>query len=95
MVQRVSSVSFTPSAPQLQAQGLLGWMRCTIDGDLAVDGIGLRRTWSGELTFSWPGHTAGTGRFHHHVRPADDAARRTLEAELLAHLFPLIGEGAA
>jgi hypothetical protein len=93
VTRRVSNVGFTPAAPELRRQGLLGWLRCTIDGDLALDGIGLRRSQSGRLTFSWPAHRAVTGRLHHHIRPSTKKARATLEAELLEHLFPLIASG--
>ena len=89
---RVSGVRLTPASPADQHSGLLGFVRCTLDGDLAVDGIGLRRTRSGRLTLSWPGHKTVTGRFHPHVRPISEAACAAIEAELLEHLFPLLAE---
>lgn len=89
---RISDIRFTPAHT---GGGLLGWVSFTVDGDLVIDGVAVRRTLLGELTISWPWRRDTRGRLHHHVRPLDDEARLELESELLAHLHPFVRGGAA
>jgi hypothetical protein len=92
---RVSDVRFTAASKVDQRQGLLGFVRCVLGEALAIDGLVLRRTRQGSYVFSWPGRYDRRGIFRHSVRPLHDAARRALEDELLAQLFPQIRAGAA
>jgi hypothetical protein len=65
--------------------GLLGYLSVTY-GDLVLDSIVLRRTADGRYALSFPARTDRAGKRHAYVRPADDEARKTIEAELLWQL---------
>jgi hypothetical protein len=88
----LSCVRFVPASPTLGCPGLLGWVSFRSADGLLIDGVGLRRSLRGAYVFSYPVKRSGSGRFHHLVRPADDATRQALEAELLAALFVEIRE---
>jgi len=91
----ISLATFIPAPPELQGDGLLGWVSFKLDGALLVTGVALRRSRAGQYVFSWPVHRGRNGRDHHIVRPLDDAARIALEAELLLQLDPWLRGGAA
>ena len=65
--------------------GLLGYISVCIAG-FVIDGITVRRTVGGRLTLSYPARTDRSGRRHAIVRPADDEARRAIEAKILGEL---------
>lgn len=65
--------------------GLLGFLSVTY-GSLVLDGITLRRTADGRLALSFPARTDRSGKRHSFIRPADDAARRAIEREILTQL---------
>lgn len=78
-----SDVVLTPAPPDLQARGLLGWVSFR-HGALRLDGVGVRRTREGRLALSFPVRHDRAGRQHDVVRPMDAAARRAIEAAVLA-----------
>jgi DNA-binding cell septation regulator SpoVG len=65
--------------------GLLGFISVFV-GDLIVDGLTLRRTANGRLALSFPQRQSRSGQRHAIVRPVDDAARRSIEREILGQL---------
>ena len=65
--------------------GLLGFLSVHY-GNLVLDGIVVRKTTDGRFTLSFPARTDYGGRRHPYIRPADDEARREIEAELLWQL---------
>ena len=81
---RVELISFSSAAPELKATGLLGWVRCALNGRLELDGLALRRTDGGRFYVSFPERADSAGRRHALVRPLDDEARRDIEAQILA-----------
>lgn len=87
----VSDVRLTRASSSLEGRGLLGWVSCTY-GDLALDGISLRRTHDGRVTLSFPARRARGGREHPYVRPLDDPTRRAIERQVLAALGLGAGE---
>ena len=91
----ISVVSFTMASPAQRRTGLLGWVRCELDGALVLDGLALRRTRGGHLALSWPARRDGAGRDHHVVRPLHDHARHLLERQILGQLGSDVLEGAA
>lgn len=91
MTRRITSVRFSPAHT---GGGLLGFASFTLDGELAIDGVGVRRSLTGALVLSWPARKDSAGRRHFHVRPVDDGVRRELENELFAHLHPFLRGGA-
>ncbi|MBK8100637.1 MAG: hypothetical protein IPK26_26405 [Planctomycetes bacterium] len=65
--------------------GLLGYLSVSY-GTLVLDGLVLRRTAEGRFAISFPARTDRAGRRHSYIRPADDAARREIESQILAQL---------
>ena len=91
---QITRVRLQRASNAQQAQGLAGWISFVLDGQLMVSGLALRRSATDRYVFVWPARKDGAGRLHHHLRPVDDEARRAVEGELLAQLFPLIQERA-
>ena len=75
----ITDIKLTGAPPAHIADGLLGWVTCTINGQLRLDGIALRRTLQGHLVLSFPAKRDRTGRQHAFVSPVDDQARREIE----------------
>lgn len=65
--------------------GLLGYISVEY-GTLILDGICLRRSAAGRFILSFPARTDRAGRRHSYIRPADDAARKAIEHEILVQL---------
>ena len=82
----VSHVQFVAASSQDFARGLLGWVSFNIDGNLRIDGVGVRRTLDNRLALSFPARRDGSGRQHPFVRPLDDATRREIEAQVFQSL---------
>lgn len=89
----ISEVHFTSAQPRDVEQGLIGWISCTLDDRLRIDGIALRRTRDGRLTLSYPARRDALGLRRHFVRPLDDDTRREIEALIFKAIG--IAEGAA
>ena len=69
-----------------QRSGLIGWIRCVVNGSLQLDGLSLRRTVDGRTVVCFPARRDGTGRRHFYVQPLGDDARRDLEFQILKAL---------
>jgi DNA-binding cell septation regulator SpoVG len=82
----ITDITFTPATEWHRERGLLGFIRCVVDGALVLDGITLRRTLGNRLTLSFPEREDGVGRRHPIIRPIDDEARRTIEAAIIGSL---------
>jgi DNA-binding cell septation regulator SpoVG len=95
MIPIITSVTLTPASADLISRGLLGWITCTLDHSLVLDGIALRRTRTGRLALSWPARRDGAGRDHPVVRPLHDHARHLLEQQILGQLGGDVRGGAA
>ena len=61
--------------------GLIGYVSIFY-GDLIITGITVRRTAAGQLVLSFPERRDQKGRSHAVVQPADQSARRELEAAI-------------
>ena len=81
----LQDVRFTAAPPSLRSSGLLGWVSCRY-GDLALDGLGVRRTLDGRVVLSFPARRDSSGRQHPYIRPIDDATRQSIEAEIITAL---------
>lgn len=79
----VTDISFTPATLWHRERGLLGFVRCVVDGALVLDGITLRRTLDNRLRLSFPEREDGVGRRHPIIRPIDDEARRAIETAII------------
>ena len=82
----VTEVRLMPGRPRDRDAGLLGWVSCTVGATLRLDGLALRRTREGRLALSFPCRRDRQGRKHPLVRPLDDAARVSIERQILAAL---------
>jgi DNA-binding cell septation regulator SpoVG len=82
----VSEVRFTSASSDDIERGLLGWASFTVDGNLRIDGVAVRRTLDGRLVLSFPSRRDGQGRRHAYVRPLDDDARRHVEHQVFEAL---------
>src|SRR5688572_4964809 len=82
----ITGITFTPAADWHRDRGLLGFIRCVVDGALVLDGVTLRRTLDNRLTLSFPEREDGVGRRHPIIRPIDDEARLQIEAAIIGSL---------
>ena len=83
---RVTHVRFKAASSREARTGLLGWVSCTVNGSLRLDGLSLRRTADARLVLSFPARRDGAGRQHFYVRPSDDRARREIERQVFQAL---------
>src|SRR5262245_56461190 len=80
----ITKVRFMAANPTHVANGLLGWVACTLNGILRLEGIALRRTADNRLALSFPSHRDAAGNHHFYLRPLSDAARREIEHQVLS-----------
>ena len=83
---RFDEVHLTAALGDDRQDGLIGWIRCTVNGAIRLDGITLRRTVDGRLTLSFPARKDRRGVLHPIVQPLDEAIRRWIEVEILEQL---------
>lgn len=83
---KLSDVTFTPATDDNPEHGLLGFVECTFNDQLRIDGITMRHTSDGRLAISFPSRIDRHGVRHHLVRPINDAARRNIQRQILAAL---------
>ena len=84
----VSGVQFTAANGLHRRSGLLGWVKCEVNGALALDSIAVRRTAGGQLRLSFPERRDRRGHGWPYIRPVDTATRVSLEEQILAALEP-------
>lgn len=89
----ISSVRLVAASGADRARGLLFFASFDC-GLLHVDGVTIRRTRDGRLALSFPVRRDRSGRQRAIVRPRDDAARREIEAQVLAALEVKASEAA-
>jgi len=82
----IVNVRFSAAPTRLVASGLLGWVSVTFAGVLSLDGIGIRRTRAGRLVLSFPSRRDSRGTRHPFIRPANNRARKFLEASVFRAL---------
>ncbi len=83
---RIGNVRFTASSPKENESGLVGWVSCSVNGGLHLDGLALRRTADDRLMLSFPARRDGSGRQHFYVRPLDERTRREIESQIFRAL---------
>ena len=86
MMLTISGVAFTAAPDSDRERGLLGWIALTLNGQLRLDGVTLRRTLEGRITLSFPERRDGAGVAHPIVRPLGPEARRNLEDQVFRAL---------
>lgn len=82
----VTDVTMHSAGADGVAAGLLGWVACTVNGSLRLDGITLRRTLEGRITLSFPVRRDRSGREQPYIRPLDRTARREIEHQIFRAL---------
>lgn len=82
----VADVRLHSGCADQASSGLLGWVSCTVNASLRLDGITLRRTVDGRLTLSFPIRRDRTGREQPYIRPLDRTARREIEHQIFRAL---------
>lgn len=82
----IQNVQFKAASQGDVMTGLIGWISCTLNARLQLDGIALHRTLDGRRTLSFPARRDGSGRQHFFVRPLDTATREEIEAQIFAAL---------
>ena len=87
---RITDVRFKEAGIEDVERGLLGWVSCTVNGVLRLDGITVRRTREGHLALSFPARRDTAGRQHAYVRPLGQHVRREIEDKVL-HALELEG----
>lgn len=76
----------TPARPADLATGLLGFVSCTVNFDLRLDGLALRRTAGGAYSITFPERRDSNGVRHPIVRPIDARARTDIERQIVGTL---------
>jgi hypothetical protein len=82
----ISEIKFSSAPLGLVGEGLLGWIECTVNGSLRIEGLALRRTADGRTTLSFPARRDSRGQQHFYLKPIDDSARRDVERQIFAAL---------
>jgi DNA-binding cell septation regulator SpoVG len=82
----VSDIHFSVASQTDQAQGLLGFLKFTLNDALIIDGVSLRRTLNGSLTLGFPRRTDVRGNHHPIIRPTDDGVRQAITQQIAAAL---------
>lgn len=80
----VTGIRFLPARPVSERVGFLGHVTCVANG-APILGLTLRQTPAGRPCVAYP-HQWSHGRQRQADWPHDDAARETIEAQILAEL---------
>lgn len=85
-VLAIADVKFAAACPKDVELGLIGWASFSVDGNLRLDGIAVRRTLFGRYALSFPARRDTAHRRRFYVRPLDDQARCEIERQVLGAL---------
>ena len=83
---QIRDVKFSAASPEDVEAGLLGWISCTLNEAIRLDGLALRRTLKGNLAISFPCRKDASGRQHFYSRPLNQEAREEVEFQILKAL---------
>ena len=82
----IDKIEMMTAGPEAAESGLLGFIRCRLNGRLQLAGIALRKTRDGRHTLSFPARTDGAGEQHFYLRPMDDQTRIEIERQVFEAL---------
>ena len=82
----ITNVTFKSASAEDVETGLLGWVSCTLNHTVRLDGMALRRTADARLVLSFPARRDAMGQKHFYVQPLGDTARRDIEFQILRAL---------
>jgi hypothetical protein len=80
---RISDVRFAAARPDMRERGMLGWICCSVDQNLQLDGLALRRTTEGRYRLSFPHHVDSSGTKHDLIKPLSSRVRDAIEAQVI------------
>ena len=82
----LTDVLLTPARPAELATGLVGYVACTVDFQLRLDSLALRRTTGGAYSIAFPERRDRNGERHPYMRPIDARARADIERQIIGTL---------
>lgn len=80
---RISDVRFVAASAALRATGLLGWATVSLNGEVELGYIAVRRTRAGEIALSFPERSDPSGARHSIVKPLRQSSRDAITAQVL------------
>jgi hypothetical protein len=83
---RISDVHFAAACLEQRSKGMLGWIRCSIGGNLQLDGLALRRTTGGKYRLSFPHRVDANGVTHDLIKPLSNGVRDAIEGQVIGEL---------
>jgi hypothetical protein len=83
---RISDVHFKPASQVQRRAGLLGFVRCRLDGRWALDGIRVCETADHRHVLAFPSRRDGLGIEHSFFRPLDNDTRSIIEGAIIGAL---------
>ena len=82
----ITHVRFSQGDEEQLRTGLMGWITCTLNGTVILDGIALRRSREGHRYLAFPARKGSSGNLHHYVRPSHADARQEIERQIFSAL---------
>jgi hypothetical protein len=79
-------VTFSPGTTEQLGRGLLGFVACTLNGGLRVDGIMVQRERDGRVLLKFPTRMDSNGRRHPIIRPLGKQALAEVERQVFSGL---------
>ena len=83
---RVSNIRFVPAPARLRSTGLLGFATLTLNEELDLGYIAVRRTIDRRLVLAFPERREPGGYSRSIVRPLDQAARDAITERVIGEL---------
>lgn len=82
----VSDITFQRAHGAAYRGGVEGWVRCTIDSWLRLDGLVIRRTATGDVSVFFPEHIDAAARRHALIWPVRAEDRAELQRVILLEI---------
>ena len=82
----ISDIRFAPAQIELRSTGLMGWICCSLGGEIQLDGIAVRRTVDGRHVISFPCRIDSNGVEHAYIKPLSKGARDAIQAHVIGEL---------
>jgi hypothetical protein len=83
---RIGDIRFAPARLELRSKGLIGWVSCSLNGELQLDGIAVRQTLGGAHVLSFPRRVDSNGVEHDYVKPLSNGVRDAIQAQVIGAL---------
>ena len=82
----ITDIRFHPCARDLRSSGLRGWATITVNDELILDSLQVRRTLDGRNVISFPTRLDANGVAHPYYRTATPGCRSSIETQVLREL---------